>query len=311
MGGYCIGIDGGSTKTAAVMLDATGQPVARAVGGPANYHMVGLDETEANVFDVIGQLLADRHISIDDIRRFCLALSGVWRHADHRAISRMLGKHGILDRSMLVSDIEVLFAGTGGEGPVVVVIAGTGSVVLGRDETGRRHKVGGNGHLLDDDGSGYDIGRAGLRAVLEASDGRGPATRLTETLPAAAGLAEVAGIVPWLYGASAHKQMVAALAPVVLDAAADGDAMARGIVGRAANHLARWTDVAASALRITDGALTVVLAGGVLEHSEVYRRLVADRILEELAHAKVVMPEHEAAYCAARIALTADESARG
>lgn len=303
MARYFIGIDGGSSQSVGVLLDEAQHVVARAVGGPANYHVAGPAATEKNLFELIGRLVETAHTTTGDVAHVCFALSGVWREADRRAIGGILDRRGIGTRSTLIADVEALLTAIEDDTPAIVAVAGTGSIVLGRDGHGRVHRVGGHGHLLDDDGSGYDIGRSGLRAVLEASDGRGPATALTETLPAAAGLESVDEIVPWLYGPAERKRDVARLAPRVIEAAAKGDGPAKAILERAAGELARWVRIAADALSLTDSAVTVVLAGGVIEHNELYRRLVQERVTRELAHADVVAPEHEAAYGAARIAL--------
>jgi len=303
MARYFIGIDGGSSETVGVILDDNERLVARAVAGPTNYHAVGLEAAERNLLDVIRQLVEKADTTTDDVARFCFALSGVSREADRRAISGLLNRHGLLDRATLVSDAEAVLAATESEASVIVVIAGTGSVVLGRDKHGTLHRVGGHGHLLDDYGSAYDIGLSGLRAVLEAHDGRGPKTALAKTLLAAAGFGDVSEIVPWLYGATEHKREVARLAPVVIEAAAKGDGPAIAIIERAAAELARWVGVAAKTMTATKRPQKIVLAGGVLVHSERYRHLVAERILDELPQAKITSPTHEPAHGAALLAL--------
>jgi len=298
-----VGVDGGSSETTGIVLDEAKGLVARAVGGPTNYHAADLERAEAHLFELIGRLLEKAGTTAGHVTHFCFALSGVSREADRRAIGGVLDRHGILERSALVSDVEAVMATVDDDGPVIVVIAGTGSVVLGRDEQGRLCKVGGNGHLLDDGGSGYDIGVSGLRAVLEASDGRGPTTQLAETLLAAAGLGAVNEIVPWFYGSSDRKRYVAGLAPRVIETATNGDGPATAILQRAAEELAQWVRVAAAALSATDRGVRIVLAGGVLEHSDLYHRLVKERIEDELPHTRVVRPDHEAAYGAALLAM--------
>jgi N-acetylglucosamine kinase len=91
----------------------------------------------------------------------------------------------------------------------------------------------------------------------------------------------------------------------VLETAAKGDAAAVGIVERAAADLARWVKVAADAVSGPAQAVTVVLAGGVLAHSELYRRVVSEQIVRQVASAKVFAPPHEPAYGAAMIGLRA------
>ena len=305
MAQYFIGIDGGSSQTVGVILDETQRLLAREATGPTNYHTVGLTRTEENLVELINRLAEKAKTTTADVARFCLALSGVSREADRRAISGLLHRHSLLNRATLISDAEAVLAATEAEAPVIVAVAGTGSIVLARDEHGALHQVGGHGRLLDDNGSAYDIGLSGLRAVLEADDGRGPKTALTETLLAAAGLSNLDEIVPWLYGSTEQKSAVARLAPTVIETAAKGDAPAIAILERAAGDLARWVAVASGAMATTDQPVTIVLAGGVLEHSEFYRRLASERVLAQLPHAHIVAPEREAAHGAALLALGA------
>jgi len=242
-------------------------------------------------------------VPLPDVSWLCFAQAGVWREADRRAVGAVLEQCGVLDRATLMSDVEAVIAAAECDGPALAVIAGTGSVVVGRDAAGRLHKVGGSGHLLDDNGSAYDLGISGLRAALEAADGRGPQTTLTQTLLDAAGLRSVDDVVPWLYRLDKPKSPVAGLAPVVVEAAQEGDAVAGAILDRAASDLTRWVTVAAQAIGASAEALSVVPAGGLLENSEPYRRLVETRIKLALPDARLVRPEHEAAYGAALIAL--------
>ena len=316
MAGYVIGVDGGSTKSVGVLVDSTGRVVARASGGATNYHVVGREALGRVLSDLVERLTAEAAVPVENVSWFCFALAGLWRDADRRAVSAVLEPLAILDRTTLASDVEALIAAaeaayttkpsassTECDGPVIAVIAGTGSVVLARSAAGRLHKVGGSGHLLDDDGSAWDLGISGLRALLEAADGRGPQTALTCALLNAAGLRSVDDIVPWLYGLHEPKQTVARLAPVVVDAAARGDAVAKIIVEYGASELARWVAVAAQAIGASGEELVVVLSGGLLENSEPYRRLVETQITTELPGARFVGPKHEPAYGAALIAL--------
>jgi len=302
-GDFFIGIDGGSSRSVGVIVDRSGEVAARAVGGPANYHTTGLDALERNLFDLLERLADGAGTRLDEVTRFCFALAGLWREADRRAIGGALQRHGILDRATLISDVEALLATGKPDEPAIAVVAGTGSVVVARDAAGRLHKVGGNGHLLDDAGSGYDLGISGLRAALEAHDGRGPQTVLTRVLLEATGLAEVSDVVPWLYALADQKREVAQLAPHVVEAAEGGDSVARAIVDRAAGELARWCTIAAQALSLVDRPVEVLLAGGLLGHNAGYTRLLGECVAVELPRAQVGSPAREAAQGAALIAL--------
>jgi N-acetylglucosamine kinase-like BadF-type ATPase len=159
----------------------------------------------------------------------------------------------------------------------VAVISGTGSIALGRDAQGTLARVGGWGHVLGDEGSGFGIGREALQRAVRAADGRGPATALLDSilrhwhLPAAESLLEL--VYPTF-----DKTSIAALAPLVLALARAGDPMARRIEARAANELALAVMTVARTLGFVAGSLPVAFGGGVLIHEERLRTLVIRRL---------------------------------
>ena len=136
---------------------------------------------------------------------------------------------------MVATDIEIALAAAFDEGPGIVVSAGTGSVAVGRDQSGKQHRIGGYGWQMGDEGSGYAIGRAALGAVSRAVDGRSPRTALSDRVLAASHSENFDALVRWAAGASPAE--VAALAPHVLDVAAHGDPLAQGIADYAAREL--------------------------------------------------------------------------
>src|SRR5690606_12096698 len=122
------------------------------------------------------------------------------------------------------------------DGAGILLIAGTGSSAWARGVDGRTARAGGWGHLLGDEGSGYALGVAALRAVARAHDGRAPSTDLRDAVLRHANVAAPEALIAW--AASAAKAEIAALAPCVAEAAAADDAVARAIVDRAARDLA-------------------------------------------------------------------------
>ena len=121
--------------------------------------------------------------------------------------------------------------------PGIVVSAGTGSIAVGRDASGTHRRIGGYGWQMGDEGSGYAIGRAALGAVSRAHDGRSPRTALSDRVLAATRSADFDSLVRW--AASASPSELAALAPHVLEVAAEGDPLAQGIADYAARELSQ------------------------------------------------------------------------
>lgn len=143
----------------------------------------------------------------------------------------------------------------------VVVIAGTGSLVLARTEDGTLHRAGGWGPRLGDPGSGHALGRAGLAAVAAAFDG-GPETHLQARLRNAFDIEDRDHLLHALYRGEID---LAAIAPLVIDAAREDDAVATALLTEATNALA--TQVSWIARHDNSIAPRVTLVGGLIEHS--------------------------------------------
>jgi N-acetylglucosamine kinase-like BadF-type ATPase len=177
----------------------------------------------------------------------------------------------------VIEDAALLLAAGTPDGWGVAVVAGTGSMAFARGADGRTARSGGWGPLLGDEGSGYAIALAGLRAAARSADGRAQVTPLTDRLLAAYGLTRPQELIGVVYRGG-DRAALAALAPVVLEAAAAGDPTAEHIVHDAAGELASATAAAARQLTL-GGAFPVALAGGLLVSSAAYR----ERFLSALA----------------------------
>jgi len=146
----------------------------------------------------------------------------------------------------------------------VVLIAGTGAIAFGVDEQGKRLRSGGWGHLFDDRGSGYWIGREALAAVFQAYDGRGEATALTDGVCRALGSPDVPTITSIVHAGANAKATIASLAPVCGEAASAGDPAACRIVQAAAVELRRMVDAVIAAGAFEPGLVKMGLQGGAL-----------------------------------------------
>jgi len=143
------------------------------------------------------------------------------------------------------------------------VISGTGSIGYGRDARDRAMRSGGWGSLFDDAGSGYDIGRQAIVAALQAHDGRGPGTRLGPEICRALRLKDITGIV--LKPLAPHQ--IAALFPLVLEAARHRDAVAGRLLDDAGRDLAELALALIRRFHWRQRRVPVVLAGGVFQAS--------------------------------------------
>jgi N-acetylglucosamine kinase-like BadF-type ATPase len=166
---------------------------------------------------------------------------GIWTPAERRALARRLARTA--RRVEVLSDAQLAHLGALGGAPGVLILAGTGSIVIGRDAQGRWGRAGGFGPLLGDEGSGFWLGRAWLRATSQGEDFL-PARRLIQARDAV--------------------RRVAALAPGVLARARRGDPRARTIVRQAQAHLAEFARDVARRLALP-APVAVSWAGSVLD----------------------------------------------
>jgi len=206
--------------------------------------------------------------------------AGAGREPERDELRTALRNENIASHVTVTTDIEIALAGAFEQGPGIVVSAGTGSVAVGRDQSGNRHRMGGYGWQMGDEGSGYAIGRASLGAVSRARDGRSPPTALSDRILQATRSADFDALVRWAAGASPAE--VAALAPHVLAVAATGDTLARGIADYAARELSQLAICLLPKMELTP-PVPVAITGGLLSPDQPLRRALLTKLREEPA----------------------------
>jgi len=270
--GLLLAVDGGGTKTHALITDLEGKVLARGLGPSSNIHNVGLElSCQAMTTAIEGALLQVSGLRPGakgqgwrgaSIAAACFGLAGVDAPQDEADIGRWVRQQTIAERFMVVNDAELVLAGGTPEGWGVALVSGTGSVCLGRAADGRTVRVGGWGPLLGDEGSGYEIAIEALRAVTRSVDGRGPAGSLVNAVLRHWKLSDATTLIRFVHAPTTTAAEIAGLATVVLEQAQRGDAVAQEILDRAARELARQVETAMSRLRLERPPLA--LAGGML-----------------------------------------------
>lgn len=286
-----IGIDGGASKTVCALADDSGQLLARGVSGSANFFKNGLEAATRSLRAAIDQALAEVGLQRSEVAAACAGLAGVTRPEDRAVMERVLAAMLPHSKVVVENDGVVALAGATECRPGVIVISGTGSIALGVNSKGERAQAGGWGHLLGDEGSGYDIARHAMIAAMRDFDGRGPATVLRRELIRDLCLNEMIEIVPLLYGDQLTHASVAALYPLVMRAAQGGDAVARQLIEDAASKLSEMA--AAVLLRLNEPASTpLAVAGGVLTHATLLREVFQTETRRRVPEVRFVDSRH-------------------
>lgn len=248
-------MDGGGTTTRAVLVDEHGIEVGRAAtrGSVATAHA---PETVVEaVREALSMAADDAGITLP-VTTLWAGLAGAGQSEARAAVHERLRHAGLAKSVVVGTDVEAAFASAFGEGPGVLLIAGTGSIAWARSEDGTVRRTGGWGQQLGDEGSGYWIGRAALTLLTRARDGRAPETALERPVLDACGVTDVSHLVAWV--ATASKGEIASLTPVVAAVAAEGDEGATGIIEDAVRELSTLV----APLDASSGS--VVLWGGLI-----------------------------------------------
>jgi N-acetylglucosamine kinase len=196
-----------------------------------------------------------------------------------------------------------LVGGTDGKRVGVVIIAGTGSIAVGYHPSGRIARASGWGHLLGDEGSGHFIALRGLNAATRAHDGRGPMTILIDRLPKAVNVPTLEDLANRIYLEGWTAPELAALAPVVLKAAEEGDEQAAAIVNEAGTELALAARVVIEDLGMEKETFEVVLSGGIFKGSPRMVEIIQQELGNVFPLADVILPRREPVIGAGLIAL--------
>ncbi|HEY5784224.1 MAG TPA: BadF/BadG/BcrA/BcrD ATPase family protein [Microlunatus sp.] len=274
MDSYQLGLDIGGSKTQALVA-GHGVIVADVRGPSANPASVGLTEAARRIRHLLADLTdpAGHRIDPRAISSVCAGAAGVDTPEQEARIAAVLTEALPGATVTVVHDTELLLAAAGTP-TGIALIAGTGSVAWGSSLDGRQARAGGWGYLLGDDGSGYGIARAAVRHALSRLDVALGPDPLSAHLATACGV-ERPGLLLDHFYAVGERRYWAERSRAVFELAEADDPAAYGIVVEAADALATLVELVSLRLAI---AGPVILAGGVLVHQPLIRRLLADRL---------------------------------
>jgi len=276
-----IGIDGGGTHSTAAAAWPDGRFAGIALGSGLNYHHIGIDAVRCRLEDMVSDLCrrtGAKHPLV------CVGMSALDGPADAETHARFCSGALSPDQLDLQSDAFAALMGFTRGQPGMIVICGTGSMLLLLDETGKQHVSGGWGYLLADAGSGYTLAREALLAVIDESEGLGAPTSLTKLALEYFGVDSPRKIIDKVYAPEFTPDRLAGFAKHVLIEAEAGDAVAAGVVRSTMPKLAA---LAAQLLKKAPGADRVGLYGGIFAHSKAARDCFINTLAALAPQAKI------------------------
>ena len=261
---FVLGFDGGGTKTECILMDEARVVRARGRSGPSNPMRVGFGGALAAVCEAGRIAVQNAGLGMRDISLVCAGLAGAAQPESELKMKRLLSEEFPGIAVHVCTDLDLTLEATG-DGPAIVLIAGTGSAAVGRDRAGHIARVGAHGYLLGDEGSAYDIGRRAVIVALRESD-RGHADS-----PLSARILRELGVEDWekvhlrVYGKP--DEVFPKVFPVVAAAADEGDTSAREFLRTAATDLAGLVKDLVERLGLDSQGFLLVKTGGMIRRS--------------------------------------------
>jgi len=263
---YLMGMDAGGTKTLCAVADATGRVVGAGLAGCGNFQVSGRRAASRELERSIGRALRDAGIRGEHVAVAFFGISGADRVQDFQTVREMLIPISPARNMFLENDTFIALRAGTSRGYGLGLISGTGTNAIGYNDKGQRLQVGGWGSPhLGDYGSAHDIAAEAFARAQRGKDGRGPPTILYERLVQALGVDDLVDISERDYFDTYAPLDIASFAPMVFDAACDGDAVALGILQKAGYEMSLAALAILRKLFPNEGDIPVVLGGSVFQ----------------------------------------------
>jgi N-acetylglucosamine kinase-like BadF-type ATPase len=261
---FVVGIDGGGTKTTAAVVSEDSALVATATSGPSNRRSVGMEPASANIAEAVTEALQKAGVALERLAGVCMCLAGFDTDLDLSVPQRALRILDFDGPAIFENDVVGAWAGATEVNPGIVAIGGTGATALGMNARGEFWRTDGWDTLLGDEGSGYAVGLAAIRAAMRMLDGRIPPTQIVKALGHAFSVQTAEDMRRLVDSTPFGKYEVASFARHVSEAAAAGDPVARDILRHAGEALAENVAAIVRELGMRDEPFPLSTVGSVI-----------------------------------------------
>jgi glucosamine kinase len=299
-GSVVIGLDGGGTKTECMLMSEEGVVLARGLGGPSNPSRIGFGSAFNGVRAAMTQALEGANCQTSHIAAICAGLGGVAQPADAEKIRALLAGEYPSAAIRVCTDFDLVFAAVP-PGAALLLIAGTGSVAIGRNKAGERARIGGHGPVISDEGSAYDIGRRAVAASVREFDRTGKNSALGERILGEMGSPNWVEIRRRVQGAP--DDVFPRLFSVTAVMADNGDQTSQEILRGAAYKLAEMASSLAERLKFGEDTFHLVLTGGMIGRSKYFDGQLQQRLRTVSPNGRRAVPNRGPAETAAHLAL--------
>ena len=286
-----LGVDGGGTKTLGIIADSDGHELARYQVGASNPNVVGIETSSRSILELIAGCCAAAGCGIGRLGTVGIGLAGAGTKSIQTQLldsirARLAEKISTPPEVLIETDARIALEGAFDGGCGAILIAGTGSIIMGKGSDGGVLVVGGWGRVLGDEGSGYFLGLEALKAVTRDFDGLSGSGSLRDILAERHGLDTRERIISALYQ---ENFPIPSIAPQVLEAAAANEKVSLEILEKGAAGLTAQLGAFARRLNFP-GCLGLVFVGGLIDHETVYAKVVRESISRTLPMVEIRQP---------------------
>lgn len=289
---YLIVFDCGATKTDCALADINGNILYTTTGGAANFLVSGTEGTSGIIMSLLNDCIKKFNTDYSEIMNIVIGAAGAGRKKDAEKLKSSLldifSSDGIKIKSLkVVSDAQIALEGAFPNEAGCILIAGTGSIIYGKDENGNIYRAGGFGRLIGDEGSGFSIGRKGLQAVAKYYDDRGDETLIVKLIKEKYSIKTADELITKVYKENFD---IASIAEVVIIAAKNEDQVAHHILLEETDELIHHISTMMKKMNTID--LRVSFAGSLISNKNFYSDMIRDKIKTSLPSVKIVAPKY-------------------
>lgn len=290
---YIVGIDGGGTKTAVAIAHDQEDDTLTFTVGPINYNGGDADAIAASFEEIFNRTKLYCG-NLQEVAHVCIGAAGISNPLVVRFLEQHVRSNGYNGPLTITGDQETALYGAQNDMQGIILIAGTGSICFGVNEEGEQHRTGGFGHLIDDEGSGYSIGRDLLSLLVRAEDGRIKDSIIPAMVYEQLGLGTVQEVIGFVYDKNTTKKEIAQLAPIMTNACEKGDVHALKLAEHCAASLYELVVPVIERLKLVDSPIAI--AGSVLQKSPFVKAALERKLVMSYPQSKLILPIKDAAH---------------
>jgi N-acetylglucosamine kinase-like BadF-type ATPase len=286
---YILGVDGGGSRSTVLIADLNGKEISRVESGASNYKSIGkkkaIENLNKGIFKAISKLNSPEEVYF---KSSCFGFAGNDAGKDFSIYKEIvfnseLSSYLNPEKTIICNDTKIGIEAGSDSKNKIIIIAGTGSNCFGVNEKGKSARASGWDYILSDEGSGYSVGQAALKAVMKAYDGRGKKTLLSKTILEELKLKEVLDLPGWAYESSFSKAKISALAKVVCITANMGDKISIDILAGAAEEAVLTVSAVIEKLELEDKSFDLYFVGGLFKCEKYFKNVLMDKLKERFS----------------------------